>query len=322
MRCISVTVSVALATGFLSPAWAQAPVRGGRVARIPVIRYGADRADLPYEEPHAKEKQALYRRINEERMAAGLAPLEYSLRAAKAADLFCRDSAEKGYTGHWDLAGRAPYLRWADAGGVDQHAQNFASESRSPGPIVGSPKEMLLGSHARMMAEVPPHDGHRRTVLDPDWTHVGIGVAVVGGEFRMSEEYVRKLMDWVEVPARPLPAGSEAPFAAKAPAGWNVGVVEVRREPVPRAMTPQETAERRTYALPPVIRQIYAMPGNGMVWASGEKGSFPVAPDGEFRFTVPLDHGPGDYYVVVFASKGPFTGKPVTPAPIARIRAE
>lgn len=322
MRRAAVTVSLALAAGFFVEALAETPVRGRRTALVPVIRYGPDRADLSYEEPYAKEKQALYRRINEDRRAAGLAPLEYSLRAAKVGDLFCRDAAEKGYTGHWDLAGRAPYLRWADAGGVDQHAQNLASETRIPGPIVGSPKELLLGAHARMMAEVPPNDGHRRTVLDPEWTHVGIGVAVVEGEFRMAEEYVRKLMEWVEVPARPLPVGSEAPFAAKAPAGWKVGVVEVRHERLPRTMTPRETAKRQSYALPPVIRNIYAMLGGGMIWAGGEKGSFPVASDGVFHLTIPLDHGPGDYYVVVFASKGPFSGKSVTPATVARIRAE
>ena len=29
-----------------------------------------------------------------------------------------------------------------------------------------------------MMAEKPPDDGHRRAILDPLWTHVGIGVAL------------------------------------------------------------------------------------------------------------------------------------------------
>ena len=42
-----------------------------------------------------------------------------------------------------------------------------------------------------MMAEKPPDDGHRQAILDPLWTHVGIGVALEGGEFRMTEEFTR-----------------------------------------------------------------------------------------------------------------------------------
>ena len=80
--------------------------------------------------------------------------------------------------GHWDLSGRAPYDRYADAGGVDWSGENFSGTLRRGDPfhadeLVG----LLLEAHARMMAERPPADGHRRTVLDPDWTHVGFGAA-------------------------------------------------------------------------------------------------------------------------------------------------
>lgn len=289
---------------------------------IPVVRLGPERLDLPYDDPYAREKRALFRKINRERVEAGLASLEYSSRAAKAGDLFCRQGAEKSFTGHWDLEGRAPYLRWAEAGGVDQHAENSASETRVPAPIEDPPLDLLLRSHARMMAETPPHDGHRRTVLNPEWTHVGIGLALLGGEFRMTEEYVRQLMDWVEIPAGPVPADSVAPFAGKVPAGWNVAIVEIRYEAPPRPMTRAQASARQTYSLPSFVRKMLSMPGPGFVWESGEKGSFPVAPNGEFRLGVPLDHGPGDYYVVVYPSRGGLGGRQLTPCTAARIRAE
>jgi len=297
------------------------PAAASRARRLPVVRLGPDRLELPYDEPYAREKRVLLRKINQERAEAGLGRLGYSPRAARAGDLFCREAAERSFSGHWDLEGRAPYLRWAEAGGVDEHAENAASESHSPPPITDPPLDLLLRSHARMMAERPPDDGHRRTVLNPEWTHVGIGLAVVAGEFRMTEEYVRQMLDWVEIPAGALPAGSVAPFAAKLPAGWNVAVVEIRYEEPPRPLSRLEAGARRSYGLPPAIRSILPVAGPGLVWESGDKGSFPVGASGEFRLDVPLDRGPGDYYVVVFPSRG-IGGKGLTPCTAARIRAK
>jgi uncharacterized protein YkwD len=291
-------------------------------AGVPTVRYGAGRADVPYDEPFAREKRALLRKINAERLNAGLVPVEYSLRAAMAGDAYCRDEVRDGFTGHWDLMGRPPHLRWAEAGGVDQHAENSASETRTPGPILTPIGRLLLDAHARMMAEVPPDDGHRRTVLDPQWTHVGIGAALSGGEFRMTEEFVREVADWVEIPAGPLRAGMVAPFAAKVPAGWTVGLVGVAFEPLPKPMTPQEGSARLRYGVAAPYRRFLSVPAAGATWEGGERGDFPVGPGGDFRLGIPLDRGPGDYWVLVFASKGVFTGRALTSCTAARIRAE
>jgi Uncharacterized protein with SCP/PR1 domains len=145
--------------------------------------------------------------INRERAEHGAPPLAYDLLGAKVGDEFCEVAARDRTTGHWDLAGRAPYLRWALAGGIDHHAQNFAAESRTGFEFTESPAELLLRMHAEFMAEKPPNDGHRRTVLDPIWTHVGIGFALVGGEMRMTEEYSRRVLEWAELPAGPVKAG-------------------------------------------------------------------------------------------------------------------
>ena len=50
---------------------------------------------------------------------------------------------------------------------------------------------MTRQSQHAMMIEKPPHDGHRRTILDPHATHVGIGLAWEKGEFRIAQEFVR-----------------------------------------------------------------------------------------------------------------------------------
>ena len=50
-----------------------------------------------------------------------------------------------------------------------------------------------------------------------------------------------------------------------------------------------------------------------MRWVSGEKGEFRAPASGRVEVTVPLERGPGHYYVVVYASEGPPTGKPLSP---------
>jgi len=70
-----------------------------------------------------------------------------------------RGRARNRTVGHWDLAGRAPYLRWALAGGIDHHAQNFASESRRGFEFTEPAAELLKKMHEAFMAERPPTTG-------------------------------------------------------------------------------------------------------------------------------------------------------------------
>ena len=64
---------------------------------------------------------------------------------------------------------------------------------RTTGALFQEPAlELALEGEAAMMAEKPPDDGHRRTILDPGVTHVGVGWAQGGGEFRMAEEFMTR----------------------------------------------------------------------------------------------------------------------------------
>ncbi len=206
---------VALGTALL--AVAALPLAGARNA--PPLRVVMPGLAPAYAERVPAAKAELLRVINRERAEHGAPPLAYDLLGAKVGDEFCDRAARDRTTGHWDLEGRAPYLRWALAGGIDHHAQNFAAESRTGFEFTESPAELLLRMHAAFMAEKPPNDGHRRTILDPIWTHVGIGFALVGGELRMTEEYSRRVLEWAELPAGPVRAGGGRPARAEAPEG-------------------------------------------------------------------------------------------------------
>jgi uncharacterized protein YkwD len=299
---------------------AAVPLAGAREA--PPLRVVMSRLAPDYAERVPGAKAELLRIINEERQAHGVPPLAYDLLGAKVGDEFCDDAARNRTIGHWDLAGRAPYLRWALAGGIDHHAQNFAAESRRGYEFTEPAAELLKTMHAAFMAEKPPDDGHRRTVLDPIWTHVGIGYAVVGGEMRMTEEYSRRVLEWAELPPGPVKAGSSTPVAFKLPPGWNVGSVEVAYEEFPKPMSRAEISARGSYGLPAGRRTLHPFPPVGTRWASGEPGDFRSSVTGRIKLKVSLDRGPGHYFLVVFAVQGTVHGKKLYPvaAPMVTAR--
>jgi hypothetical protein len=201
-------------------------------------------------------------------------------------------------TGHWDPVGRAPYLRWGLAGGVDYHAQNAIALSRDDASDDTPLLERLLEANAVLMAAEPPHDRQRRLILDPTMTHVGIGAAAVRGQFRMSQEFTRVLLEWVEVPDRPLRAGSIAALAAQPLPGWRVAEVEVRWEP-PLSDAGSPTVHRLGgYGYPEVVRRLRPELRGGPGAVPGAEPDFPVAADGRFALRFELNQGPGFYFVV------------------------
>lgn len=311
---LALSLALALGGGCVSRPPAAAPV--------PVVRRGPDRASTPFAQRGARAKAALLARINADRAAAGVAPVAVDLVAAKAGDEFCLDAARTGVMGHWDLAGRAPYDRFADAGGVDLNGENSSGVSRTGEPFhEGELERLLLEAHERMMAERPPDDGHRRTILDPDWTHVGIGAALEGGEFRMTQEFTRHAAVWVELPAERQRAGGTAPVAVQLPKGWNLGAVEIAHERFPKPLTAEEIRRRASYAYPRASRRLLPRLAPGFRYPDGSTGDV-AAPDGIVRVNVPLSYGPGSYWVMVFAAPGAVEGKALSPLTAVRVVAD
>lgn len=309
------------AAALLAAACASSPLFSSG-ARIPLVHRGLDRTAASYAERFPEAKARVFARLNRERRAAGAPPVAYDLLAASVGDAFCLDTARTRTSGHWDTAGRPPYLRWGLAGGVDYHAENFSSLTRVGGNVEESEvPALLLDAHAQMMAERPPHDGHRRTVLDPEWTHVGIGAAVVGGEFRMAEEFSRQVVEWVEVPAGPLPAGTRAPFAVKLPGGWALAAIEVGFDAPAQPLSREQISRRGEYAYPGASQTLRARTPANTQYPDGSRGEIDLV-RGVARADIPLLSGAGNYYVFVYAAPGSAAGRTLSPLTAALIQAK
>lgn len=269
----------------------------------------------PIDETRFSLRHEMLRMINHDRKVYGLAPVELDPEVSVLADTYCARQIRNGTTGHFTTDGQAPYMRYSFAGGNDGVSENAAAWSANYRFSDRALYEMMRRSEETMMAEAAPHDGHRRTILDPYATHVGIGLAWEGGEFRLTQEFVRRYVGW----SRPLPraaAAGEPVIGVGHPVkGYRVEAISVHHEPIPQSISPITANLISNYSLPdkrrdylPRLRSYYHREGPIVrevreEYTDGRQGDFPIAADGSFTFTVPFIDGPGVYTVVVWVTK-------------------
>src|SRR6202008_855441 len=111
-----------------------------------------------------------------------------------------------------------------------------------------SAEGLALRSQAAMMEERPPRDSHRRAVLDPAATHVGIGWAMEGGEFRLGVEFTARAYEKIRV--RRAGPGPDITVDGTALTGEAIRYVTVSREAVPRPISRREADARDSYSYP------------------------------------------------------------------------
>ena len=280
--------------------------------------------DGPVDETRFALRSEFLQMINRDRAANGLPPVELDPQASAIADTYCRQQIRYGTTGHFTVDGLAPYMRYSFAGGNDGVSENAAAWSATYKFSDRSLYDMIRRSEDAMMKEVAPHDGHRRTILDPFATHVGIGLAWERGEFRLTEEFLRRYVDW----KRPLPRAAslnETITATGKPLKtYKIEAISVHHESLPQSLSIQAANLIDSYSLPdkrrdylPKLRGTYFQrhPDGALYevreeYADGRRGDFSVSRDGTFSFEVPFADGPGIYTVVVWVRR------PGDPAPI------
>src|SRR5256886_1234449 len=259
----------------------------------------------PIDETRFTLREEFLRLINRDRKQFGLPAVQLDALASAVADAYCQDQIRNGTTGHFTTDGQAPYMRYAFAGGNDGVSENAAAWSANYNFSDRALYEMMRKSEVEMMREVAPHDGHRRTILDPFATHVGIGLAWDRGEFRLTQEFVRRYVEW----SRPLPrtayAGDQILCSGRPAKGYAVGAITVHHEPLPQPMAAVTANAIKSYALPnarreylPRLKGTYTRYVPGGIeevreeYSDGRRGDFQVAADGRFAFAIPLPDGP------------------------------
>lgn len=271
------------------------------VAVAAVLASPAAHSDL--QETRATLRNHVLRLVNRDRARYRLPPVALDVQASTVADGYARAQIRNGTTGHFTTDGLPPYARYSLAGGNDGISENAAAWSASYSFSERALVEMAGRSQDAMMAEMAPNDGHKRTILDPHATHVGIGLAWERGEFRLVQHFVRRYIDWTRPLPRTAVSGKPATMSGTL-RGVTIEGITVHHEPLPRELTPHAASAISTYALPGNRRQYTPRPARGTgALAAAMRSDFSVRDDGTFSFTVPFAEGPGLYTVVVWVRR-------------------
>jgi uncharacterized protein YkwD len=296
-------VAAGAAAGALALSCTQAPRPGAGVHVIaaPDLSSPLIEEYPPAEEPRDPLKAALFERINRDRGSYHLSPVAWDERASGVADAFCAQQIREGSHGHFLMNGMPPYARMGFAGvfglGAENSAYTFTTGSWGERAYV----HLAISAHDRMMAERPPQDGHRRAILDPKATHVGLGYAGKGGAFQMSEEFFIRRLERLALSHSPgdLPVVA---FEGRVRAPDRIQFVTIAREAGPAALTVEEASARTRYGYPKPA-ETYVPTGMNRLVIEGTvtHDVVRVRHDREFSFTF-APEGPGLFTFVFFVS--------------------
>ena len=239
--------------------------------------------------------------INEEREVAKVPPVVVDELASEVATKHAVEMAVDVYVSHWGRDGRKPYHRYSFAGGTQATAENVSAADNTWSIKAGDLKQDAAYLHVRLYNEQPPYDGHRKTILAPQYTHVGLGLAVEKLRLRMVELFVAKYLE-VEPIRRKAKPGDLLTFAAKMPSqGYYLNHVEVFYEPLPKPPEMSWLRQPRSYALPDESKVLRPKVPPPFAYADGAQGVVEMSLDGRLSTKIRLfKNEPGIYTIVAW----------------------
>jgi len=259
--------------------------------------------------------------VNEERTAKGLTSLKLDELACSVAQLHAAEMADNTFLSHWGRDGRKPYHRYSLAGGTDAIEENDAAFDQEAEALYDDFIPNLLELHKSMHDETPPHDGHRKTILAPQHTHVGFGMAFRDNHIRLTEIYVARYVTIDSYPMSVSP-GNKFLFTGRIlDRAYAIKAVEVYYEPLP---SPPDIAWLRTprsYGLPDERQMLLPRLPDHYIYEDGSKGSIAMRGKGRFRVPIVLPRERKGIYTIVVWIELPKSAKPF-PATQVCVRAE
>jgi uncharacterized protein YkwD len=268
---------------------------------------GGAKIDMP------RLKQRLLDIINRERRNVGLRPVELDDLASQVAQQHCREMLNGGYTSHWNEAGLKPYMRYSLAGGVDAVKENVAGKWSNSGIDPARVPELIEQLHIAMFNERPPDDYHRRNILQPEHTHVGLGIAFNDGSVQLAEEFVSRYVELQPISHRAKTGDLLTLKGQLLFEKTDIYNIEIFYEPSPRPLSVDALNRTGDYSFPKDHLVMRPMLAAGYSYSDGSAGSINYQP-ASGDFSCPIDfHGAqsGIYTIVVWVNQGE-TRFPVT----------
>jgi uncharacterized protein YkwD len=259
--------------------------------------------------------------INEERAVEKVPSVALDELATRVATHHAEDMVKHEYVSHWDREGLKPYHRYSFAGGVHATQENISAADNTWSIKTADLLQDTSYLHVRLYQEKPPNDGHRRAILAPQQTHVGLGIAIDKLRLRVVELFVAKHLEVSSV-ARKVKANDSFTFTGRLTVpDTYLRVIEVFYEPLPEERTIEWLQQSKSYSLPSesvVLRPRVPPP---FLYADRKPGVIDIARNGTFKAPIRLfKNQPGIYTIVTWIERG--SSRKAFPATEVCVRAE
>lgn len=245
-------------------------------------------------------RDELLKLVNEERAGEGLGALQLDDLASQVASAHAADMLRSEFLGHWGSDGLKPYQRYSFAGGIDAVQENVSAAyniaSSTPIRVFSDLKDM----HARMFAEKPPNDGHRRAIVTSQNTHVGFGVALKGRNLRLAELYLRRYLELKPFSQTAKPKTTVNLSGKLLSPKYALHEVDVFFEPLPQKPELEWLRTPRAYALPDEYYSLRPKTPFGTTYTDGRTGEYDWDREGHFKIPVKLKKETPGIYTLLF----------------------
>lgn len=259
--------------------------------------------------------------VNEERAAAGVSSLKLDELACNVAQKHAIEMAESGFLSHWSRDGLKPYHRYSFAGGTEAMEENEgAANLGGPVPAEEIPSE-IIGLHKTMYDEHPPNDGHRKTILAPQNTHVGFGIACRANHVRLSEIYLARYAAIDPHPSVVKPRSTFMFGGRVLDPAYSVRSVDVFYETLPGKRELPPLLSPQPYGLPDDRKTLQLKLPDGTFYDDGSRGSIELHGGGKFRVPIFAEKKAAGIYTILVWIQNRQVGDPF-PVTQVCVRAE
>ena len=199
-------------------------------------------------------KQHMLQWINQTRAEHHLQPVEWNPIAEKAGQEHAEEMVALGYLSHWNMDGYGPDYRYIQAGGADFVQENIASytvrDENGQCVSIDDWDMLMRGIFEGFMDS----QGHRKNILNPAHTHVGIGMAydALTGEVRVAQEFTNHYLQINSLPLRVTP-GASLVINGNLLDGASNPQAFLKYEPFPEPLSLDELNQTKTFLSPATL---------------------------------------------------------------------
>jgi uncharacterized protein YkwD len=172
---------VLLAASLAPAAWGQLRIQSGALT---------DALKDNLRHPH-KLEELIFQLTNEARRQNGLPDLEPDEALSAAAQNYSDELLKGNFFSHKDLQGRGPQQRLDEEQPAKQaYAYRVGENIAGFSGLDYSDTKTI----ARMIMDGwMTSPGHRQNILQPLYTHLGVGVSIQGNQLRVTQEFARRM---------------------------------------------------------------------------------------------------------------------------------